>query len=632
MAEKVQDQFIEDPYGGPPLSFPMEWSDDKIQTWMMQNRPNAYNQQTGEYLGKIAPETDVYVGTAEPEPQPTNAAPQTVKGAASELVTRGLPLAASALAVGIMPEVTPALAGAGLLSRMAVPAANTALRMGAAGAGMASGAEAADQFVYGQTRPPEDYSGEVLAGALGEGVASAALGAAGAAYRPMARWAKGFNEETKMLSRTAGEMGIPVTEGMLGKGFASKAAQGLTNYSPVGQFFLKQRAGKLQEATNKWSRDFVDDFGLSLPYSPGSKLETGLGAGKIFEGIDDAKQYYDLMGKEIKNFAEANGGVVGLPETTAFLQKVRNGIVAKNPAMTSSQLDNATISYLGFRPADDVAKKTIKPLMRGEAIDPGNAIDLSTRVYPRKSPEFEKMTPVTRDLRGSLKESVLADYSGMGNSEVIKRKADEIRKFSREFFKENPTARRISKAYGKDPEQMVNTFWSATPEEIVRMRDALLMQEGGPQVWAGLRFQAVKDLFDGAIGFEKMTGKEVFDPGKFLRNWDNALPRMEAAAPYAVKQLQPYVDTLRASAPYFTGPSSQLSNATLAAQGLTFLAPKIMIGYNALGAMAAWATLGAGERGFLRSVMAGAGKASARAGAQYKFSSMLAPSEAENGR
>jgi len=216
----------------------------------------------------------------------------------------------------------------------------------------------------------------------------------------------------------------------------------------------------------------------------------------VTEAFDANTALYNHFKSVIDDVAAKNEGYVPLQNTTNAMHTwVKEKVAASGKGLKGqAQAENDIIRELGFSPSGvkDREHVVLRRLLRGEDLNPQETNFLLANLYEKKTADWLKLDPAARDLRTTLKETLLKDLETTGAG-AAKQSADVM-------FKE-------------------------------------LKQ-----------YQALKSLYDTATTTNKETLERAFSPGKFIENVNRSERMIRSTMPEVWPKLQKEVEYYKQAA------------------------------------------------------------------------------------
>jgi hypothetical protein len=407
------------------------------------------------------------------------------------------------------------------------------------------------------------FAQKILPALLRYGAKTAGAGVGGAAGEYATQQA--FGEPTDMgaigaqgLLSAGGEAVLGPVGGILQ--VAKKPALELMSDLTVSGSRVKQFMGeKLKKIGLERADRFVADI---APDIVKNKIDqTGINQA-VTEAFDANTALYNHFKSVIDDVASKNEGYIPLQNTTNAMQEwVKEKVTASGKGLKGqSQAENDIIRELGFSPSGvkDREHVVLRRLLRGEDLNPQETNFLLANLYEKKTADWLKIDPAARELRQTLKETLLKDLETTGAG-AAKASADVM-------FKE-------------------------------------LKQ-----------YQSLKNLYDTATTTNKETLERAFSPGKFIENLNRSERMIRSTMPEVWTKLQKEVEYYRQAAESIAAGGRNLGGlpmlAGLASSAFTGGMPVAEL----FGAGSAWALMSPAGKKTLEGVFKYAVKPAAKVG------------------
>ena len=265
---------------------------------------------------------------------------------------------------------------------------------------------------------------------------------------------------------------------------------------------------KIIDRTTKAAQTFSDSYRPSM-----TKGEAGLKVGDVLKKKTDFEEVY----KGYNEALQAHEGPIAMDATDEFLQGVRDNIKETLAASGGKKLNRPVINSkvaMAFD-LDPKGRKVLKQLIEEGTLSPDDTKYLLAKV----NKNYSKMTPRERNLAKGLKESLVKDIdfvlanSGATAAE-LKQTADKIYGEAHEWFKANPTAKRITQKmrmhpgsyFEAFPEKSLDAVFSTDPKEIARIRYQVTKTAGGEQAWTAGVYNHIREIYENSMMVDQATG------------------------------------------------------------------------------------------------------------------------------
>jgi flagellin-specific chaperone FliS len=443
--------------------------ENKYEWAALHTRPPGQDQPLDWYRKQIQARTfqgsPDFIGTAsEGEIMPTN----------KQMIAESLPMIGDIALTAAAPE----LKGAS----MGIKALNTLMRAGGSGLGSFLG-DLGRQKMLGYNQLDLGEAGRQAAmGAIGETGTSAAIGALKSGAKPLLTLAGDFSQVAKGLSR--------------------KAAAALQKTQIQTKNLATQRA-----------IDFMESLGAT------STEEAGMSVGKALAGKADFAKIYKPWNDAVDKIAERGNGEILMDDTTQYISDMLSKF--RDTAKNEDQAVKHFMNWLGFE-GDVRSVQTIKQMMRDGYLGPNDAKYVMANFWKKK---YGTVTDAANQWKEGLKSAFLGDIDKQSfGAAAAKDVADKTFAAVNQYLRESPASKKIiskmdfgrsDRLYYQDfPERVGDIIFKKQPDEIMKVRNAVVTEPGGEEAWKMLTLNHVTDLIRSAMKREDFTGKLIVRPAE----------------------------------------------------------------------------------------------------------------------
>jgi hypothetical protein len=408
-----------------------------------------------------------------------------------EVIAEALPIAGDIALSVAAPEIKGA--------SWTVKALNALMR----GSGSALGSFLGDigrQKVLGQNKIDLGEAGRQAAmGAIGEVGTSAAIGALKHGGKPLLSLAGDFSQMAKGLSRKA-------------------AVQ------------LQKMQVDTKNLATKRAIDFMESLGAS------SKEEAGMAVGNVLAGKMDFAKIYKPWNEAVDKIAERGNGEILMDDTTQYISDMLSKF--RDTSKNDDQAIKHFMNWLGFE-GDTRSVLTIKQMMRDGYLGPNDAKYVMANFWKKK---YGTVTDAANQWKEGLKSAFLGDIDKQSfGAAASKDLADKTFAAINQFMRESPGAKKIiskmdfgrsDRLYFQDfPERVGDIIFKKQPDEIMKIRNAVVSESGGEEAWKMLSFNYISDLIRSAMKREDFTGKLFVRPAELAEKILASENTIKAAMP-----------------------------------------------------------------------------------------------------
>jgi len=395
---------------------------------------------------------------------------------------------------------------------------------------------------------------------------------------------------------------------------------------------------KFQREVTKRSDNFLKEM-VPESYTKGSR---GVEIGRVLDTKKDWSRVYGEANEMIKAAGEPKTGM--LTDWDKAQEMFRNrvssiideyeiaGKYKKARSRTSLSIQDA-LDEIGI--TDAKARARMEDIYKGYPLTPEETNYLLKHIWNEKT--FSSLSKEKVEWITKFKTAYVDDIKRMGGAKLadydkVLGAADKVYAETNRWFRENPNAKIITgdlkiapgtKYYEYAPEKVIDRLIGAQPDEIARIREAVLDIDGGDAAWAGFKMHFIDGIYKEAQKKVDDIGGWVLQPDDLFNSIYGREAQIKAVSPDLWPKLKAEADAAKITAEKMKlaqTPKQPLLRGTGAAVG-GFLGSTTGIGApigagiaEGIGTISAWSLLSDAEKNILKKFVKGIPKATTKGG------------------
>lgn len=326
----------------------------------------------------------------------------------------------------------------------------------------------------------------------------------------------------------------------------------LSDFTIGGRQLKNVWRDKIIKRTTKAAEAFSGGYKPSM-----SKGEAGMGIGDTLKKMTDFDEVYKEYNEVVKGLDS-----ISLDSTDEYLNGLRQTFTDKVASKSGKQLNRPqlTTKVVTSFNLDPKGRKVLRQLVEEGTLTPDETLYLLSQVNKK----YGQMTPRERLFAKELKESLVKDLdyikaSSGATAAELKQNADKIFGEAHEWFKANPTAKRITQRmrtqpgsyFEAFPERSLDAIFNADPKEIAKIRYQVTKTPDGQEAWTAGVYNHVREIFEKSMKFDEATGAAQVLPAKLADTLESRLPAIKMMDADVAKNVKKEIKFYREIAPEF---------------------------------------------------------------------------------
>jgi hypothetical protein len=341
-----------------------------------------------------------------------------------------------------------------------------------------------------------------------------------------------------------------------------------SNLTVSGRAILNRARDKIISDTTRRAEKFMGDL-----ITPGTKAQSGMAIGEALAGKQDFKKVYEGYNKLIDAAAGPENEII----LDGFSQRIGDQVQAQMAAQGDQNYATALNTVLKDLNLDAKSKRILNDMYKQSGYLDKNDVKY---VLAKWNKNYRGNTAATNKLKDDLKATLLDDIgiNSMTGTEAAeaKKTADQIFKESKQWFDANPAAQAALQKmrssggsyYEAFPEKTFDRIFSASPDELMRIKKEVTKAPGGTDAWAGAEFQFLRDMYEKAITIDKAAGEPRLLPYQLAQNIMENKEKIQKLMPDLWPKLKAEADYFMEVAPEFKKRAAADSVSGTMGQGL----------------------------------------------------------------